>query len=155
MAFIHPLSVVEGDVRIGKNVTLCAYAVLRGDHGQIVIGDNSNVQDCAVVHDKTAIGEWVSVGHGAVVHGAKICNKVIVGMNSTILNNAVIEDNVIIAAGAVVTPRTVVKSNSMVMGIPARVVRKLAESERSHIIENAKHYVDGKLPKRLKLKLPF
>ena len=151
MSFIHPQAIVEGNVKIGKNVTLCANCVIRGDHGKITIGDNSNVQDCCVIHDKTVIGEYVSIGHGAVVHGAKIGNNVIIGMNSTVLNDSVIEDNVIIAAGAVVTPKTVIKSNSMVMGVPGKVVRELTEKEREHIMENAMVYAKSKIPKRVKL----
>ena len=151
MSFIHPQAVVEGDVKVGKNVTLCAHSVLRGDHGTISVGDNSNVQDCCVIHDKTTVGEWVSIGHGAVLHGCTIGNRVIVGMNSTILNDVVVGDDVIIAAGAVVTPRTAIPTGSMVMGVPAKVVRKLTEKERKHIVENAKHYVDRALPKKVKL----
>lgn len=150
MSFIHPQSVIEGDVKLGKNVTICACAVLRGDHGEIIIGDNSNVQDCCVIHDKTVVGNCVSIGHGAVVHGANIGNNVIIGMNSTILNNAIIEDNVIIAAGAVVTPKTLVKSNSMVMGVPGKVVRELTEKERKHIVENAMVYMKSKMPKKIR-----
>jgi len=149
MAFIHPQAVIEGDVKIGKNVTICACAVLRGDEGQIVIGDNSSVQDCCVIHEKTSVGSYVSIGHGAVVHRAKIGNNVIIGMNSTVLNDAVIEDNVIVAAGAVVTPGTVIKSGSMVMGVPAKIVRELTDKEREHIVENAMVYVRGKLPQRV------
>ncbi len=150
MPFVHPQAVVEGDVKTGKNVTLCANCVIRGDHGKIIIGDNSNVQDCAVIHDETTIGEYVSVGHGAVVHGAKIGNNVIIGMNSTILNDVIIEDNVIIAAGAVVTPKTLIKSNSMVMGVPGKVVRELTEKERTHIRENAMVYVKSEIPRKVK-----
>ncbi len=149
MAFIHPQAVVEGDVKLGKNVTLCATSVLRGDEGQITVGDNSNVQEGCVLHAGAQIGNGVSVGHGAIVHGCKIGNNVIVGMNSTVLDGAIVEDNVIIAAGSVVPPRKTIESNSMVMGVPGKVVRPLTEAEKQYIINNAKMYVEKKLSKRL------
>ncbi len=151
MAFIHPQAVVEGDVKIGKNVTLCATAVLRGDEGQIVVGDNSSVQEGCVLHAGTQIGENVSVGHGAIIHGCKIGNNVVIGMNATVLDGVVIQDNVIIAAGSVVPPGKTIESNSMVMGVPGKVVRQLTEDEKKYILSNAKMYVEKKLPKKVTL----
>ncbi len=149
MSFIHPQSVVEGDVKLGKNVTLCATTVLRGDEGQIVIGDNSNVQEGCVLHAGAQVGENVSVGHGAIVHGCNIGNNVVIGMNATILDGVVVGDNVIIAAGSVVPPRKTIESNSMVMGVPGKVVRQLTEDEKKYILNNAKMYVEKKISKKL------
>ncbi|HLD56906.1 MAG TPA: gamma carbonic anhydrase family protein [archaeon] len=151
MSFIHPQAVVEGDVKIGKNVTLCATAVLRGDEGQIVIGDNSNVQEGCVLHAGAQIGNNVSVGHGAIVHGCKIGNNVVVGMNATVLDGVIVGDDVIIAAGSVVPPRKTIEPNSMVMGVPGKVVRQLTEDEKKYIVNNAKMYVEKVLPKKATL----
>ncbi len=151
MAFIHPQAVIEGDVKLGKNVTICACAVLRGDEGQIAVGDNSNVQDCAVVHRGAQVGKGVSIGHGAVVHGCVIGDNVIVGMNATILNDAIIGDNVIIAAGALVTEGKKIDPSSLVMGIPGKVVRQLGEEDKEKIRKNAQMYVEKALPERKKI----
>ena len=84
----------------------------------------------------------MSVGHGAILHGCKVGNRVIVGMNATVLDEAEIGDDVIIAAGAVVSPRTKIPSNTMVMGVPGKVLRELKPEERKHIIESAEWYIN-------------
>ncbi len=142
MKFIHEKAVVEGDVELSEGVSIMPGAVLRGDYGKISIGPNSNIQDNCVIHEKTTVGELVSVGHGAILHKCKIGNRVVVGMNATVLDNVEIEDDVIIAAGSVVPPGNMIPSNSLVMGIPGKVVRELKPEEKEYIIKNAKWYVE-------------
>lgn len=146
MNFIHPKSNVEGDVQLGDNVSVWAFASIRGDEGQIVIGNNTSVQESVVVHGQITIGENVTIGHGAVVHGAKIGNNVLVGMNSTILQDVEIGDWVIIAAGSVIPPGAVIPSGSMVKGIPGKVTRELNEEDKRYIVEAYQNYL-GKIGK--------
>jgi carbonic anhydrase/acetyltransferase-like protein (isoleucine patch superfamily) len=74
--FIAPNASVMGDVTFGKGVSVWYGAVIRADVEKIIIGDNTNIQDTAVLHadpgDPTIIGDSVTVGHGAIVHGAVV-----------------------------------------------------------------------------------
>ena len=142
-AYIAPTATIIGDVEIGEGASVWDCAVLRGDVSYIKIGKNTNIQDNAVVHvdynEPTIIGENVTVGHMAVVHAAKIGNNVIVGIHAVILNGAEIGDGSVIGAGAVVTSRTKIPPKSLVLGIPAKVVRQGEEIERM-AIENGLIY---------------
>ena len=133
-AYIAPTAVIIGDVKIEEGVSVWDGAVLRGDVSFIKIGKNSNIQDNAVIHvdyeQPTVIGENVTVGHLAVVHGASVGNNVIVGIHAVVLNNAEIGDGSVIGAGAVVTPGTKIPPKSLVVGVPAKVVRKGNDVEK-------------------------
>jgi len=142
-AYIAPTATIIGDVEIEEGASVWDGAVLRGDVSYIKIGKNTNIQDNAVVHvdynEPTIIGENVTVGHMAVVHAAKIGNNVIVGIHAVILNGAEIGDGSVIGAGAVVTSRTKIPPKSLVLGIPAKVVRQGEEIEKM-AIENGLIY---------------
>ena len=120
---------VTGDVTLGKGVSVWYNAVIRGDQGAITVGENTNVQDGAVIHSETVVGDNCTIGHKAIVHGGIIGNNVLVGMGSIVLNGAKIADNCIIAAGSVVTGKMDAPAGSMIMGNPAKVVRPLREEE--------------------------
>ena len=143
-AFIHKTAVVCGAVTLGENVSVWPCAVLRGDIAEIVIGENSNIQDNACVHVNydcpAVIGKGVSVGHGAVVHGSKIGDNCLIGMNAVVLESEV-GPNCLIGAGAVVTAGKNIPAGSLVMGVPAKVVRELSEDEINGILRNAHEYV--------------
>ncbi len=142
-AYIAPTATIIGDVEIGEGASVWDGAVLRGDVSYIKIGKNTNIQDNAVVHvdynEPTIIGENVTIGHMAVVHAAKIGNNVIVGIHAVILNGAEIGDGSVVGAGAVVTSRTKIPPKSLVLGIPAKVVRQGNEIEKM-AIENGLIY---------------
>jgi carbonic anhydrase/acetyltransferase-like protein (isoleucine patch superfamily) len=125
--FVDPSAVVIGDVTLSDGVSIWPCAVIRGDSNRIEIGENSNVQDTAVIHVSsdypTIVGKDTTIGHGAVINGATIGDNCIIGINSTVLDGAIIGDECLVAANAVVTPRTVVPPRSVVMGVPGRVVR--------------------------------
>ena len=91
--FVCPGAAIVGDVTLGKNVNVWYNAVLRGDDGAIKVGDNTNVQDCAVLHEETTVGSGCTIGHGAIVHGCTVGNNVLIGMGATVLNGAKIGDN--------------------------------------------------------------
>lgn len=135
---------IIGDVKIGKDSSVWYNAVIRGDSNSIVIGENTNVQDNAVLHTShsysLAIGDNVTIGHGAIVHGCTIGNNVLIGMGAIVLDGAVVEDNCIIGAGALVTQDKVIPSGSLALGNPAKVVRELKREEMESILENANEY---------------
>ena len=135
---------IIGDVTIGVDSSVWYNAVIRGDSNPIVIGENTNVQDNAVLHTSHShvlkIGDNVTIGHGAIVHGCTIGNNVLVGMGAIVLDGAVIEDNCIIGAGALVTQNKVMPAGSLVLGNPAKVAREITEEEKLSIIQNADEY---------------
>lgn len=142
-SFIHKTAVLIGSVTIGDNVSVWPCAVLRGDIAAISVGENSNIQENACVHVNygapAIIGKGVSVGHGAVVHGSKIGDNCVIGMNAVVMESE-IGPNCIIGAGAVVPAGKKIPAGSLVMGVPAKVVRQLEEDEVNGIIQNAREY---------------
>jgi carbonic anhydrase/acetyltransferase-like protein (isoleucine patch superfamily) len=145
-AYVHPLAAVIGDVALGARASVWPFAVLRGDTDRIVVGDDSNVQDGAVVHvDRgvpATIGARVAVGHRAIVHGATVEDDCLVGMGAVLLNRVVLGRGSIVAAGAVVPEGTVVPPNSLVIGVPGRVRRLTTDDERARVARTVASYVD-------------
>ena len=120
---------VSGDVTLGREVNIWYNAVLRGDDGAIVVGDETNIQDCAVLHEETTVGRGCTIGHGAIVHGCTVGDNTLVGMGAVILNGARIGSNCIVGAGALVTGKMDAPDGVMILGSPAKVVRPLTEAE--------------------------
>ena len=149
---ICPGAQVFGDVELGENVSVWHGAVIRGDTDSITIGDNSNVQDNCVVHCTrgfpVVIGKNVSVGHGAVVHGCRLDDNVLIGMNATVLNGAHISKTCIVGDGAVVSEGKEFPERSLILGVPAKVVKQLSPEQIQLIQDNADNYV--KLSKQYK-----
>ena len=146
-AFVAETAVLIGDVRIGRRSSIWYGTVLRGDVHDIQVGDDTSIQDNAVVHvtsgrHPTAIGSRVTVGHSAVLHGCTIDDDCIVGMAAVVMDRARIGRFCIVGAGALVTPDTVVEEGHLVVGSPARVKRALSEEERRWIQSSAEHYVE-------------
>ena len=137
---------IIGDVSIEEGSSVWYNAVIRGDSNSIVIGENTNVQDNAVLHTShehgITIGDNVTIGHGAIVHGCTVGNNVLIGMGAIILDGAVIEDNCIIGAGALVTQNKVIPEGVLVLGNPGKVVREISEEEKDGIVKNADSYSD-------------
>jgi len=136
-----------GDVTLGEDVSVWFGTVIRGDMHYITIGERSNIQDNSVIHvttdiSPTRIGNEVTIGHKAIVHGATIENRCLIGMNSVIMDNAVVGEGTIIGAGAVVPPDMIIPARSLVLGLPAKVVRQTTDEEFEMIIERAQHYID-------------
>ncbi len=129
--FLAENATIIGNVEVGKDCSIWYSSVLRGDVHYIKIGNNTNVQDCAVIHatyqkSPTNIGDNVIIAHGAIVHGCTIKDNVMIGMNAVVLDDAVVESNSIIAAGSVVTKGTIVEAGSVYAGIPAKKVKSIS-----------------------------
>ncbi|MGA2675524.1 MAG: gamma carbonic anhydrase family protein [Methanobacterium sp.] len=137
---------ITGKVNIADQSSVWFNAVIRGDIEEITIGKYSNIQDNCVLHSSKnhplKIGSYVSIGHGAIVHGATIENNCLIGMNSTILNGAIIRKNSIVGAGAVVTEGKEFPEKSLLMGMPAKLIRKLENDEIEDIKNNSINYAD-------------
>jgi len=143
--FIAPGAMVIGDVEIGEGSSIWYNAVVRGDVNYIRIGENTNLQDGAVVHGTSGgspaiIGSNITIGHNAVVHACTIEDYCLIGMNSTVLDGAVVETGSMVAAGALVANGKRVKSGELWAGNPARKMRDLTAEENEFIRQAAKGY---------------
>jgi len=131
--FIAEGARIYGDVEIKKGASVWFNAVIRGDEGKVVIGEDTNIQDNVVVHSdagaEVAIGGRVTVGHGSVVRGAHIENDVSIGMNATIMSYAVIGANSIVGANTFVAYHKKFPERSLVVGLPGRLIRRIEGDE--------------------------
>ena len=134
-------AVVVGDVRLAKGVNIWYNAVLRGDEGSITVGENTNIQDGAIMHEETVVGAGCTIGHNAIVHACTIGDNTLVGMGAIVLNGAKIGNNCIIGAGALVTGKMDAPDGSMILGSPAKVVRPLTEAEIEGNRESMRGYL--------------
>ena len=132
---------VCADVTLGKGVSVWYNAVIRGDEGAITVGENTNVQDCAILHEGTHVGSGCTIGHSAIVHGCTVGDNVLIGMGAVILNGARIGKDCIVGAGALVTGKMDAPAGSMILGSPAKVVRPLTEAEIESIRQSMDDYL--------------
>lgn len=132
---------VTGDVTLEPGVNIWYNAVLRGDDGAITVGEGTNIQDCAVLHEETHVGAGCTIGHGAIVHGCTIGDNVLIGMGAVVLNGAKIGRDCIVGAGALVTGKMDAPAGSMILGSPAKVVRPLTEEEIEGNRRSARGYL--------------
>lgn len=144
--YIAESAVVVGDVQFGENCNVWHHCVIRGDVAPIRLGHRVNVQDGAVLHCKHGvtleIGDDVGIGHQAVVHGKRIGTQTLIATRATVLDDCEVGEHCIIAAGAVVPPRSVIPDGSMVMGVPAKVVRPIRPDEREYVRYVVESYLD-------------
>lgn len=144
--FIHPLAYVYGDVTLGPRVSVWPMAVIRGDTASIEIGEDSNVQDGTIVHVDhgvpTRIGARVGIGHRAIIHGCTIEDDVLIGMGAILLNRVHVGTGSIVGAGAVCKEGMVIPPNSLVLGVPGRIVRETTAAERERIAATVQSYLE-------------
>ena len=145
-SFVHPLAYVAGDVTLGPRVSVWPFASLRGDTDVITIGEDTNVQDGCVIHCDAGIpchiGKRVGIGHRAIVHGAEVEDDVLIAMGAVLLNGVRVASGSIIGAGAVVREGFVVPANSLVLGVPGRIVRETTQDERARIARTVESYIE-------------
>jgi len=144
-AFIAQNAEVAGSTVLGKDSSVWFGAAIRADLNSIAIGEESNIQDNATIHNTTEdpciIGKRVTVGHNAVVHGATVEDECLIGIGAIILNKAVIGTQSIVGAGSLVTENKVFPPQSLIYGNPARLIRSLSSEEIKNIQDSALHYV--------------
>lgn len=147
-AFVHPRAVIIGRVRIGPHASIWPHATLRGDEGEIVIGEGTNVQDGCTVHmtggqSNTYVGSRVTVGHNVILHGCIVADRCLIGMGSTLLDNCEIGEGSYVGAGTLVTGDKIIPPNSMVFGNPFRIVRETRPKETEWIDYAWRNYRDN------------
>ena len=133
---------VVGDVTLGKGVSVWYNAAIRGDQGPIVVGEDTNIQECAVLHETSTIGKGCTLGHGAVVHGCTVGDNTLIGMGAIVLTGARIGNNCLVGAGALVTGKMDVPDGSLVLGNPAKVIRPLTAAEIAENVASRDEYLD-------------
>ena len=142
--FVAANATVLGDVTLGRGVNIWYGAVLRADEGALILGENSNVQDNAVLHcdpgGQVVLGKNVTVGHSALVHGCTVGDNTLIGMGAIVLDGAKIGDDCIIAAGAVVTGKMDAPAGSLLVGSPAAVAKPLNDKQKASCLENSELY---------------
>ena len=137
---------IVGDVIMGNNCSVWFNAVVRGDVNSIRIGNNSNIQDGAIIHctyktAATIIGNNVSIAHNAIVHGCTIEDNVLIGMGAIVMDHAVVKSGSIIAAGAVVLEKTIVEAGSIYAGMPAKKVKDVDSKRADVFARTANNYI--------------
>jgi gamma-carbonic anhydrase len=143
--FLADNATVVGEVKMGNNCTVWFNAVVRGDVHSITIGNNTNIQDGAVIHctyqkAKTVIGSNVSIAHNAIVHGCTIHDNVLIGMGAIVMDDAVVGENSVVAAGAIVLAGTKIEAGSIYAGMPAKKIKDISEEMREVIQRTARNY---------------
>ncbi len=132
-AYVHPEAVLIGGVTLGEQCYVGAGAVLRADWGDIEIGDGSNVQENCVIHvrpgDMVRLGPASHVGHGAIIHGAGLGQHVLVGMGAILHDDVFVGDGSVIGAGCVVLEGAKIPPNSLVVGVPGKVIGQVSEKQ--------------------------
>lgn len=145
-AFVHDEAVVIGRVRVAARASVWPTAVIRADSEVVSVGAESNVQDGAVLHADPGfpaiVGERVAIGHRAIVHGATVEDDCLIGMGAIVLNGAHVGRGSLIGAGAVCKEGMVIPPNSLVLGIPGRVVRETTPEMRERIAKTVRTYVE-------------
>lgn len=143
--WLAPNATLVGDVIMGDNCTVWFNAIIRGDVHEIRIGNDTNIQDGAVIHCTykkagTYIGNRVSIAHNAIVHGCTIHDDVLIGMGAVVMDGAIVHSGAVIAAGAIVLANTVVEANSIYAGMPAKKVKDTGPEMLEVIERTAKNY---------------
>ena len=144
-AFIAPGAVVLGDVTLGRDSSIWYNTVVRGDMAPIAIGEQTNIQDLSMVHvDEDLpchIGSRVGVGHRAILHGCTVEDDCLIGMGAILLNHVRVGTGSVIGAGALLPEGMEVPPDSVVLGVPAKIVRPVDEELRQRARETWEHYV--------------
>lgn len=144
--FIAENATIVGDVVMGNNCSVWFNAVVRGDVNYIKIGNNTNIQDGAVIHctylkAATEIGNNVSIGHNALVHGCILKDNVLIGMGAIVMDKAVVEPFVIIGAGSVVLENAVCESGYLYAGTPAKKIKPLSQEQKDMLKQLPQNYI--------------
>ena len=144
--WIAPGCHIIGSVKIYSGVSIWFGSVVRGDNDNIILKKKTNIQENSILHtDKgypIKIGEGCTVGHSSILHGCFISSNTLIGMGSILLNGSSIGENCIIGAGSLVVQNQVIPNGSVVLGRPARIVRKITKEEIKSIEQSANTYAE-------------
>jgi len=145
-AFVAPTAVLIGDVTVHSGASVWFGTVLRGDMDRIEIGERSNVQDNSTIHtdvnEPTLIGADVTIGHMALVHSAIVERNVLIGQAAVLVGRNRVGTGTIIGAGAVLPEGFDAPERSLILGVPAKVVREVRPDDERWTVGAAAHYAE-------------
>ncbi|MFA6093538.1 MAG: gamma carbonic anhydrase family protein [Elusimicrobiota bacterium] len=143
-AFVHDSAEILGAVTLGPRSSVWPFCSLRGDIESLRVGEGSNVQDLCCLHTHhghpVVIGKGVTIGHRAVLHGCKVGDGCLIGMGAVVLETSIGRGS-LVGAGAMVPASLRVPPNSLVLGSPAKIIRKLKPEESRGLKQAAAIYV--------------
>jgi carbonic anhydrase/acetyltransferase-like protein (isoleucine patch superfamily) len=146
-AYVAPSAQVMGKVTLKEGASVWFNAVIRGDCDPIVVGENSNVQDCSVLHTDIGfpmnIGKGVTIGHKVMLHGCDIGDFSLIGINAVVLNGAKIGKHCVIGANALITENMIVPDRSVVMGSPGKIVKQVSDKQAEMLETAPLHYTEN------------
>ncbi len=160
-AFVAPTAVLIGEVTIAAGASVWFNAVLRGDAGAITVGEDSNIQDCAVLHEEIAVGRGCTLAHLSLVHDSRLEDDVLIGNGAQVYGGVLVRTGAVVGAGAVVPGPMELPAHTLWLGVPAKqMAAKDAESERQaseklraltdftreHYMERRLHYLNSLTP---------
>jgi len=155
-AWVAPEATVIGKVTLAEGASVWPGAVLRGDNEPITIGDDSNVQDNAVLHADPGlpirVGKGVTIGHQVMLHSCIIGDGTLIGIAAVVLNNAVIGTDCLVGAGAVVIENKSFPDRAVIFGSPAKAVREVTEDNIARMRYSADNYVERGIQYKADLK---
>lgn len=144
-AWVAPTASVVGDVVIESGASVWFNATVRGDTSYVRIGAGTSVQDNCVIHTDhgvpTVIGPGCTLGHNAVVHSSEVGDHVLIGTASVLTGRNRVGREAIIGAGAVLPEGMEVPERTVVLGVPARVVRDLQPGDERYTHRASDDYV--------------
>lgn len=150
--YVHETANIYGRVSIGAESSVWPQVVMRCETYKIEIGERTNIQDFAMVHvgafSPTIIGDDCSITHHSTIHGCTIGDRCLIGINATIMDGAVIGENSIVAGHSIVRENTEFPPNSIIAGVPAKVVGTRDNSvanlgNAAFYTQNGKNYAEG------------
>lgn len=146
-AYVDVQAAVIGRVTLGAGASIWPCAVLRGDIGDITVGDHTSIQDNSCLHVLSGeydchVGRRCTIGHNVNLHGCTIEDNCVIGIGAIVLDGAVVGEGSVVAAGTLIPPRKIIPPGSMVMGSPGKVTRALREDEIEWIRSRWRYYAD-------------
>ena len=155
-AYVDEDAKVVGDVRIGAQCFIGPGARIRGDYGTIVIGEKTSIQENCVLHarinEKCEVGNQVQIGHGALLHNCTIKDYAVIGIGAVVSDYATVGYWSIVGEGGVVTSGQTIPDEKVAVGVPAKVIRDVTDSDKQLWNKYKEAYADLALryPKGLK-----
>ena len=144
--YVSETAIIIGDVRIGERCYIGHGAVLRGDYGAIEMGDETTVEEGAIIHappdECCSIGNGVVIGHGAIVHAKRLGDWSGIGMGAVLSIRSEVGRYSVVAEGAVVKREQRIPESVVVAGNPARKIRDVSGKEIDFWAYSRRLYVD-------------
>lgn len=136
---------IIGNVTLKQDVNVWYNAVIRGDGDAITVGEGTNIQDGVVIHcDKgspVTVGKGAVIGHNAIVHSCTVGDNCMIGMGACLLSGCKIGAGSVVGAGAVVPGNLDVPPRSLVLGLPAKVVKEVTQEQLEYTAEDVTLYI--------------